>query len=259
MPLCHWPYYQNHSLGQINDWMADIYPMWAAAHGIMIVTPVHWYQVPTTLQPMINRLVCADGGNPDPSSTSGKDREKAKDLETKGPLAGRAYSVVVHGDAAGAESLRRSLSDWVSDMGLIGAGHQGETDRYVGYYEPYATAHLALDAAHAFHEETRNAARPRGKRQTATARPVGTAFAFAGSPAEVTCRIRHPLNAARPLELRPVWAATATWSGRSHAPVPESPDRVCAPCTAPARHRPPCSYGPTSTPAGQPRNDRIPC
>jgi multimeric flavodoxin WrbA len=166
MPLCHWPCscYPNHSLGQINDWMADIYPMWAAAHGIMIVTPVHWYQAPTTLKSMIDRLVCADGGNPDPSSTSGKDPEKAKDIETEGwsfprHLAGRAFSVVVHGDAAGAESLRRSLADWLSDMGLIGAGHQGEIDRYIGYYEPYATSHLALDAAHALHEETRNAAR----------------------------------------------------------------------------------------------------
>jgi hypothetical protein len=39
--LCHWPCscYPNHSLGQIHDWMNEIYPMWVAAHGIMIVTP----------------------------------------------------------------------------------------------------------------------------------------------------------------------------------------------------------------------------
>ena len=39
MPLCHWPCscYPNHALG-VNDWMAEIYPMWAAAHGVMIVT-----------------------------------------------------------------------------------------------------------------------------------------------------------------------------------------------------------------------------
>ena len=53
MPLCHWPCscYPNHSLDQVNDWMAEIYPMWAAAHGVMIVTPVHWYQAPTALSP----------------------------------------------------------------------------------------------------------------------------------------------------------------------------------------------------------------
>ena len=166
MPLCHWPCscYPNHSLGQINDWMGEIYPMWAAAHGVMIVTPVHWYQAPTVLKAMIDRLVCADGGNPDPTSTSGKDPQKAKEIEMKGwdfprHLAGRAFSVVVHGDSAGTETLRRSLSDWLGDMGLIGAGHAAEIDRYIGYYEPYAESHQALDADRAFQEETRNAAR----------------------------------------------------------------------------------------------------
>ncbi|MBI3198128.1 MAG: flavodoxin family protein [Rhodospirillales bacterium] len=59
-PLCHWPCscYPNHALGQVNDWMSEIYPMWAAAHGVMIVTPVHWYQAPTVLKAMIDRLVC---------------------------------------------------------------------------------------------------------------------------------------------------------------------------------------------------------
>jgi multimeric flavodoxin WrbA len=166
MPLCHWPCscYPNHSLGQTNDWMNEIYPMWAAAHGVMILTPVHWYQAPTPLKAMMDRLVCADGGNPDPTSTAGKDPQKAKDIEMKGwnyprHLAGRAYAVVAHGDAAGAESLRRALSDWLADIGLLSAGHQATIDRYVGYYEPYAESHLALDADRAFQEETRNAAR----------------------------------------------------------------------------------------------------
>jgi multimeric flavodoxin WrbA len=166
MPLCHWPCscYPNHSLGQHDDWMNEIYPMWAAAHGVMIVTPVNWYQVPGGLKAMMDRLVCADGGNPDPTSTGGKDAQKAKDLEMKGwpyprHLAGRAFSVVVHSDAAGAESLRRILVDWLKDMGLVSAGHAAELDRYVGYYEPYATSHDALDRDKDFQEETRNAAR----------------------------------------------------------------------------------------------------
>ncbi len=166
MPLCHWPCscYPNHALGQHNDWMNEIYPMWAAAHGVMIVTPVNWYQVPGGLKAMIDRLVCADGGNPDPTSTGGKDAQKAKELEMKGwpyprHLAGRAFSVVVHGDAAGTETLRRILVDWLKDMGLVSAGHAAELDRYVGYYEPYATSHDALDRDKDFQEETRNAAR----------------------------------------------------------------------------------------------------
>ncbi len=124
-PLCHWPCscYPNHALGQVNDWMNEIYP-----------------------------------------STGGKDPQKAKDLEMKGwdyprHLAGRAFAVVVHGDAVGAETLRRILVDWFKDMGLVSAGHAAELDRYVGYYEPYATSHEALDHDRAFQEETRNAAR----------------------------------------------------------------------------------------------------
>ena len=80
---------------------------------------------------MIDRLVCADGGNPDPTSTGGKDPERAKELELEGwpyprHLAGRVFSVVVHGDAAGAENLRRILSDWLTDIGLIAAGHMAQ-------------------------------------------------------------------------------------------------------------------------------------
>jgi len=63
--------------------MNEIYPRWPAAHGIMIVTPVHWYQVPSTLKLMMDRLVCADGGNPDPTSTHGKTPEEAKALELR--------------------------------------------------------------------------------------------------------------------------------------------------------------------------------
>ena len=47
---------------------------------------------------MIDRLVCADGGNPDPTLTAGKDAHKAKQIELQGwdypkHLKGRAYGV----------------------------------------------------------------------------------------------------------------------------------------------------------------------
>ena len=115
--LCHWPCscYPNHSLGQTQDWMNEIYPLWVAAHGIMIVTPVHWYQVSSPLKLMMDRLVCADGGNPDPTRTHGKDAKRAQEIELEGwdyprHLAGRFFAVVVHGDAEGAQNVRRSLS-----------------------------------------------------------------------------------------------------------------------------------------------------
>lgn len=163
--LCHWPCscYPNYSLGQVHDWMNEIYPMWVEAHGIMIVTPVNWYQVTSPIKLMMDRLVCADGGNPDPTLTHGKDAKKAKEEELKGwpypkHLAGRVYSVIVHGDVEGAENVRRSLSDWLRFMDLAPAGVNAELDRYIGYWEPYATNHEALDADHAIQAEVRNAA-----------------------------------------------------------------------------------------------------
>jgi multimeric flavodoxin WrbA len=166
MPLCHWPCscYPNHSLGQVHDWMNELYPRFVAAHGIMLITPVYWYQAPSVLKLLIDRLVCADGGNPDPTSTHGKDPERAKSLELAGwdyprHLAGRAFAVVVHGDAAGVESLRRQLVDWLTDMHLIQAGAAAALDRYIDYYGPYATSHEVFDTSDAVHEEVRNAAR----------------------------------------------------------------------------------------------------
>ncbi|MBN9584965.1 MAG: NADPH-dependent FMN reductase [Afipia sp. 62-7] len=166
MPLCHWPCscYPNYSLGQTDDWMNEIYPLWVAAHGIMIVTPVNWYHAPTGLKAMIDRLVCADGGNPDPTTTHGKKADEAKALELKGwdypkHLDGRHFAVVVHGDTVGAETLRRSLADWLTDMSLVSASRTAEHDGYIGYQEPYATSHQALDQDGNFQEETRNAAR----------------------------------------------------------------------------------------------------
>jgi multimeric flavodoxin WrbA len=165
-PLCHWPCscYPNHSLNQVNDAMNDIYERWVSAHAVIVLTPVNWYHTSSTLKLMIDRLVCADGGNPDPTSTNGKDAAKAKELELRGwsypkHLEGRVYGVVVHGDVAGYEETRRALSDWLDWMGLIDAGPMSRLDRAIGYYQPYATSHAELDRDLAVQEEVRNVAR----------------------------------------------------------------------------------------------------
>jgi multimeric flavodoxin WrbA len=144
--------------------MNEIYERWVAAHAIVIVTPTHWYSTSSALKLMIDRLVCADGGNPDPTSTHGKKPEQAKAIELAGwdypkHLERRVYGLVVHGDVAGIEGTRRALSDWLDWMGLIDAGDPARLDRFIGYYEPYATSHDSLDRDRDVQEETRNVAR----------------------------------------------------------------------------------------------------
>ena len=165
-PLCHWPCscYPNHAFQQVGDWMNDIYEKWVSAHAVVLCTPCNWYHTSSPMKLMIDRLVCADGGNPDPTLTHGKDVKKAKEVELAGwpfpkHLAGRVYGVVVHGDVAGIEDTRRALSDWLDWMGLIDAGSRARLDRYIGYWKPYATSHDALDEDHAVRQETRQVAR----------------------------------------------------------------------------------------------------
>ena len=166
MPLCHFPCscYPNYSLGQADDWMNEIYPKVVAAHGLMIVTPVYWYQAPSALKLLIDRLVCVDGGNPDPSSTHGKNTEEAKEIEANGwdypkHIDKRIFGCVVHGDAGGAEALKDHLTTWAQDLHMIPASNKSQIGRYIGYYEPYYKSHEALDKDAAIQDETRNVAR----------------------------------------------------------------------------------------------------
>lgn len=162
MPLCHWPCscYPNSSLAQTNDWMNEIYPMWVRAHGIMIITPVYWHQAPSALKLMIDRLVCADGGNTDPTSTDGKDADKAKAIEIKGwdyprHLQGRVFSVIVHGDTMGVDDLKNAITSWLNEIMLIPSSVYGQLGRYIGYFGTYAESHLELDKDHALMEEVK--------------------------------------------------------------------------------------------------------
>ena len=163
--LCHWPCscYPNYSLGQTQDLMNDIYPLWVRAHGIMLITPVNWYSPSSPMKLMMDRLVCADGGNPDPTTTHGKDAKKAKQLELDGwpyprHLEGRVFSVVVHGDVEGAENVRRALADWLRFMKLSPPDRRGARPlhRLLGALRDQPRG---LDADHAIQEEVRNAAR----------------------------------------------------------------------------------------------------
>ena len=66
--------------------------------------------------------------------------------------------MVVPGDVAGIKGLQRTLADWLDWMGLIDAGVKAKLDRFIGYYEPYANSHDALDADKNLQAEVRNVA-----------------------------------------------------------------------------------------------------
>ena len=164
--LCHWPCscYPNHGQGQSQDWMNEIYPMWVRADAVLVISPVNWYQVSSPLKLLMDRLVCADGGNPDPTSTEGKKAKLAKEIELKGwhyprHLEGRLFGVVVHGDTEGAENTRRALTDWMTSIKMVPAGPFAALDRYIGYWQPYATSHEELDRDTDFQDEVRNVAK----------------------------------------------------------------------------------------------------
>ena len=68
------------------------------------------------------------------------------------------HDLAIQCDAAGAGDVRRALADWLSDMGLVQAGHAAVLDRWIGYLKPYATSHDELDADPAILDEVENAA-----------------------------------------------------------------------------------------------------
>ena len=151
MALCHWPCscYPNYALGQTDDWMNEIYPLWVAAHGIMIVTPVNWYHAPTGLKAMIDRLVCADGGNPDPTSTHGKRPDEAKALELDGYIRGISpaarFGVVVHWrQRRGAENAA-ALAGGLAHRHVADIGRRNGRNRWL-YRLHGAIRHLASGA-----------------------------------------------------------------------------------------------------------------
>ena len=168
MPLCHWPCscYPNHSLGQTNDWMNEIYERWVAAHA-------HRHRHADALVPDAERAQADDRpprlrrrrqsrSRPRRMARSRRRRRRSSLTGWDYPkhLDGRVYGVVVHGDVAGIEGSRRALSRLAR---LDGARRRRRSSAgstaIIGYYEPYATSHDVLDEDVKVQEETRNVAR----------------------------------------------------------------------------------------------------
>ena len=166
--LCHYgcTCYPNESLNQNPDWMHDeIYELLTESHGLYIITPVYWYSMPSVLKLMVDRMVCLDGANPDPTTTmneaedSVKDVEKARELErgaepggsiwdykSNKVMAGRLFGLYVHGDAEGADLVKEAISETLKWFGYIET--PGSTSSgYIGLNKPYADNQMHLDEA----------------------------------------------------------------------------------------------------------------
>lgn len=62
-------------------------------------------------------------------------------------MAGRIYSLYVHGDTDGADLVEASISKTLEWFGYILAGPYARESSYIGYYKPYADSHRHLDKA----------------------------------------------------------------------------------------------------------------
>ena len=128
---------------------------------------VNWYQARTALKAMMDRLVAPTAAIPIRAPSMARPPKRLKSSNSEGwpypkHLKGRHFGIVAYGDSVGAETLRRSLADWLTDLELISAGGMGEADGYIGYMKPYATSHQEYDEDKAFQEDVLNVARALG-------------------------------------------------------------------------------------------------
>ncbi len=114
MALCVWPCncYKRHSFFEADlMWDEDVYGRIYAADAILICAPVNWYGPTSNLKLMFDRLVCANGGNPDETLIDHKDAALAAKLENSpkwkelsvNHLEGRTGAFFIYGDMGGDE------------------------------------------------------------------------------------------------------------------------------------------------------------
>lgn len=114
MALCVWPCncYKRHSFSEPDlMWDEDVYGRIYAADAILVCSPVNWYTMTSNLKLMFDRLVCANGGNPDEDLIGHKDGELAAKLEhspewkelSVNHLEGRTAGFFIYGDEGGDE------------------------------------------------------------------------------------------------------------------------------------------------------------
>lgn len=114
MALCVWPCncYAKHDKADPDLlWDLDLYARLDLVDAWAIIGPHNWYGPSSNLKLLFDRLVCANGGNPDESLIDHKDPEKAMALEqsaqweslTVNHLEGRTAAFFNNGDEGGDE------------------------------------------------------------------------------------------------------------------------------------------------------------
>ena len=109
MALCVWPCncYKKNSISEPDlMWDEDVYGRIYAADIILICAPVNWYAPSSNIKLMFDRLVCANGGNPDEKLINHKDAKLAAALQkskkwkelSKNHLEGRTIAFFIYGD-----------------------------------------------------------------------------------------------------------------------------------------------------------------
>lgn len=132
MALCCWPCncYQKHAhLEPDLMWDLDLYARLDLADAWAFIAPVNWYGPTSNLKLMFDRLVCANGGNPDERLIDHKDPEKAMALEhapewkalSRNHLEGRTAAFFTYEDAGADE---------------IGPDGRPEMLRHKGWFDP---------------------------------------------------------------------------------------------------------------------------
>jgi len=114
MALCVWPCncYSKKSWSEPDlMWDMDMYARLDMADAWAIIGPINWYNVPSNLKLMFDRMVCMNGGNPDEATIAHKDPEKAMAFEhteefkrlSVNHLEGRTAAFFCYGDEGGDE------------------------------------------------------------------------------------------------------------------------------------------------------------
>ena len=114
MALCVWPcncYTKGDDAEPDLMWDLDLYARLDLADAWAFMGPVNWYGPPSNLKLLFDRLVCANGGNPDETLIDHKNPEKAMRLERSpeweelsvNHLEGRTAGFFCYGDGGGDE------------------------------------------------------------------------------------------------------------------------------------------------------------